>query len=81
MLIVYFTGTPSPKYSPKPIHAPGHWPGDPQLSGYNGSDSEYRSSDQPTLSSTQPDVTLQTPEYKGSTKYGPGMFSHFLNQN
>ncbi|KAL4226126.1 Cadherin EGF LAG seven-pass G-type receptor 2 [Mactra antiquata] len=61
-----YSGTPSPKFSPKPMHTPGHWPGDPQLSGYTGgSDSEYRSSDQPTLSSTQPDVTLQTPEYKG----------------
>ncbi|XP_053377924.1 cadherin EGF LAG seven-pass G-type receptor 1-like isoform X2 [Mercenaria mercenaria] len=60
-----YAGPPSPKYSPKPLHAPGHWPGDPQLSGYTGSDSEYRTSDHPTLSSTQPDVTLQTPEYKG----------------
>lgn len=76
-----FSGTPSPKFSPKPVHTPGQWPGDPQLSTHTGSDSEYRSEPPTsTLSSTQPDVTLQTPEYKGSAKYGPGMFSQFLKQ-
>lgn len=62
------------------MHTPGHWPGDPQLAGHPGSDSEYRSEPPTSLSSTQPDVTLQTPEYKGTAKYGPGAFAHFLKQ-
>ena len=72
------TGTPPPAY---PAQQLGHWPGDPLLTGYTGNDSEYISMEQPTLSSVQPDVTLQTPEYKGMAKYGPGMFAHFLQQN
>ncbi|KAH3819069.1 cadherin EGF LAG seven-pass G-type receptor 1-like isoform X2 [Dreissena polymorpha] len=60
-----YSGSPSPQFPPR-LPGPVQWPGDPQLSGYTGSESEYHSSDQPTtLSSNQPDVTLQTPEYKG----------------
>ena len=72
-------GTPSPKFSPKSLHTPGHWPGDLSGAPHAGSDSEYRSEPPSTLSSTQPDVTLQTPEYKGS-RYMPGAYAHFMHK-
>ena len=77
------SGNPSPSFVQKPTHPLGQWPGDPQLMGSpRGSDIEYRGSDQPTtLSSVQPDVTLQTPEYKGTARYGQGIFSPFFTQN
>jgi len=61
---------PPPIYSsliPQPY---GHWPGDPNLSGFHMSESDYRPSDQLTMSSAPPDVlpTLPAQELQGSKK-------------
>ncbi|XP_021344023.1 cadherin EGF LAG seven-pass G-type receptor 2-like isoform X2 [Mizuhopecten yessoensis] len=45
----------------------GHWPGDPNLSGFQFTESEdYRQSDQVTMSSVPPDVTLPAQELQAS---------------
>ena len=54
---------PLPPLYPGPPYR--HWPGDPNLSGLQVSDSEYRPSDQHTVSSMPPDVTLTTQHVQG----------------
>lgn len=46
----------------------GHWPGDPNLSSFQMSESDYRQSE-PTISSVPPDVTLPAQELQGHKEY------------
>ncbi|KAK3103496.1 hypothetical protein FSP39_019621 [Pinctada imbricata] len=57
----YGTVISSPNY--------GHWPGDPNLTNFHMSESDYQSTEQPVMSSVPPDVTLPAQEYKGMRDY------------